>query len=133
VSTSNVVNPGLVSVADQGDGPVVVDQAVSVARPSTNSGPTARGLAYADGPVVVDQEIKVTSPSTNSGPTARGLDYADGEVKVDQPVTVSPPMTAGRSVNGGLDSPLRPGAAEVTQNNVAGQVYGVGTPANVFV
>jgi hypothetical protein len=78
VSTSNVVNPGIVNVADQGDGPVVVDQAISVARPSSNSGPAARGLDYADGSVVVDQEVAVARPSTNSGPTARGLTYADG-------------------------------------------------------
>jgi hypothetical protein len=104
VSTKNVVNPGSVNVADQ-----------------------------ADGPVVVDQEIKVTSPSTNSGPTVRGLTYADGELSVDQPVTVSPAMTAGRNVEGGTASPLSPNVTNSTQNNVAGQVYGTGSPANVFV
>lgn len=104
MSTKNVVNPGLVNVADQGDGPTVVDQEVTVSHPSTNSGPTARGLTYADGPVVVDQEV-----------------------------TVTPAMTAGRSVAGGTYSPLRPNASSVTQNNVAGQVYGTGTPQNVFV
>jgi hypothetical protein len=132
VSTSNVVNPGSVSAADQADGPVVVDQAVSASSPSTNSGPTARGLTYADGPVSVDQAV-AKSPSTNSGPTARGLTYADGEVSVDQPVTVTPPMTAGRTVEGGTYSPEKPNVVDVTANNVAGQVYGTGTPANVFV
>jgi hypothetical protein len=104
VSTTNVVNPGLVNVAGQ-----------------------------SDGPVVVDQEITVTRPSTNSGPTARGITYADGEVKVDQEITVSPAMTAGRTVDGGLASPTRPGVVTTTLNNVAGQVYGSGTPHNVFV
>jgi membrane protease subunit (stomatin/prohibitin family) len=75
VSTANVVNPGLVNVADQADGPTSVDQAV----------------------------------------------------------TVSPPLTAQRSVDGGEFSPERPDVLEVTQNNVAGQVYGTGTPADVFV
>jgi hypothetical protein len=103
VSTTNVVNPGTVNVSDQSDGPVVVDQSVKVSSPSTNSGSTARGLSYADGPVVVDQTVKVT-----------------------------PAMTAGRTVDGGLASPTKPGAVSVTQNNVAGQVYGAGSPTNVF-
>lgn len=133
MSTANVVNPGLVNVADQGDGRVAVDQAVSAASPSTNSGPTARGLAHADGPVVVDQPVTVSSPSTNSGPTARGLEYADGPVVVDQEVKVTPPMTAGRTVEGGTFSPAGPNVANVTQNNVAGQVFGTGTPRDVFV
>jgi hypothetical protein len=60
-------------------------------------------------------------------------DQADGPTSVDQPVTVSPPLTARRSVDGGASSPERPGVAEVTQNNVAGQVYGTGTPAEIFV
>jgi hypothetical protein len=104
VSTNNVVNPGLVNVAAQGDGRTVVDQ-----------------------------EIRVTSPSTNSGPTARGLTYADGPVVVDQEVTVTPAMTAVRTVEGGTSSPLSPHVVNTTQNNVVGQVYGSGTPANVFV
>lgn len=104
MNPNNVVNPGSVNVADQ-----------------------------ADGPVVVDQTVTATSPSTNSGPTSRGLDYADGELSVDQPVTVSPTMTAGRTVEGGLDSPVRPATISVTQNNVADQVYGAGSPINVFV
>jgi hypothetical protein len=104
VNPNNVVNPGLVNVADQGDGRTVVDQ-----------------------------EITVSRPSTNSGPTARGLTYADGEVSVDQPVTVSPAMTAGRNVAGGTASPVKPNTSSVTENNVVGQVYGTGTPQNVFV
>jgi hypothetical protein len=104
VSTNNVVNPGLVNVADQADGPVVVDQEIKVTRPSSNSGPTRQGITYADGPVVVDQEV-----------------------------TVTPAMTAVRTVEGGTSSPLSPNTVNTTQNNVVGQVYGTGTPANVFV
>ena len=104
MSTINVVNPGLVNVADQ-----------------------------ADGPVAVDQEITVTSPSSTSGPTAQGISRADGEVKVEQPVTVSPAMTASRTVEGGSFSPLGPRVVSTTSNNVAGQIYGTGTPSNVHV
>jgi hypothetical protein len=132
VSTNNVVNPGLVNVADQADGPVVVDQEIKVTRPSSNSGPTAQGIAYANGPTSADQAVKV-SPSTNAGPTVRGLTYADGPVVVDQEVTVTPAMTAVRTVEGGTSSPLSPRTINTTQNNVVGQVYGTGTPANVFV
>ncbi len=99
----NVVNPGLVNVADQADGLVSVDQAVK------------------------------TSPSTNAGPTSLGLTYADGEMAVDQPVTVSPATTAQRTVDGGLYSPESPNVTNTTQNTVVGQVYGTGTPSNVFV
>ena len=60
-------------------------------------------------------------------------DQADGRTSVDQPVTVSPPQTAQKSVDGGEFSPEGPNVVNVTQNNVAGQVYGTGTPANVFV
>ena len=38
-----------------------------------------------------------------------------------------------RSVDGGASSPEGPDVLEVTQNNVAGQVYGTGTPTDVFV
>lgn len=60
-------------------------------------------------------------------------DQADGPTSVDQPVTVSPPLTARESVDGGEFSPLSPNVVSTTQNNVAGQVYGTGTPADVFV
>ena len=102
MSSNNVVNPGLVNVADQADGLVVVDQAVT------------------------------TSPSTNAGPTEQGLTYADGEVSVEQPVTVTPPMTAQRTVEGGTYSPLTPSVVNTTENNVVNQTYGTGTPLNVF-
>lgn len=101
IITSN--NPGVVNVADQADGPLSVDQSVRV------------------------------GPSTNSGPTERGLDYADGPVTTDQAVTVTPPMTARLTVDAGVASPLKPGAVSVTPNNVDGKLYGIGTPVNVYV
>ena len=45
MGTTNVVNPGLVNVADEADGETRVDQAVTVT-PSSNAGPT---VSVADG------------------------------------------------------------------------------------
>ena len=103
MSTTNIANPGLVNVADQSDGPILLDQSVGY------------------------------SPSQSAVPTARGLAYAGGTVSRDQTVTVAPSSNAGQNVDGGLYSPEGPVVTEVTFNNVAGQVYGTGTPANVFV
>lgn len=105
MSTTNVVNPGLVNVADQGDGLISVDQPVKV------------------------------GPSTNPGPVVAGLDSAPGlgTDSPDQPVTVSPPQTANTSVAGGTYSPTSPNTENVITNNVVEQVYGTGSPTNVFV
>jgi hypothetical protein len=105
MSYQNVVNPGLVNVADQGDGLVVVDQPVKVST-STNPGPLVQGLTSAPG---------------------LGVDVPD------QPVTISPAMTAQSTVQGGTYSPSKPNVTTVITNNVAGQVYGTGSPSNVFV
>jgi len=48
------------------------------------------------------------------------------------------PSSPGSSVepgvtNAGTASPVSPDTENVPQNNVAGQVYGQGTPQNVFV
>jgi len=59
-------------------------------------------------------------------------DQADGLTSVDQEITVTAPMTAQRSVDGGASSPEGPNVINTTQNNVAGQVYGTGTPVNVY-
>lgn len=101
----DVTNPGVVNAADQGDGPTVVDQPVTTG-PSSNEGPLV-------------QAGSAVSGSGTTGP--------------DQPVTVTPPMTAERTVEGGTYSPQSPVTEEVVENNVVNQVYGQGTPANVFV
>lgn len=44
MSDQNVVNPGLVNVADEADGRVSVDQAVT-SSPSSNPGPTVSVVA----------------------------------------------------------------------------------------
>jgi hypothetical protein len=101
----NVVNPDLVDVADQGDGPTVVDQPV-LAGPSTNPGELVQGIAGAPG---------------------LGNDLPD------QPVTTGPSTNPGATVAGGTYSPQSPSTINTTQNTVVGQVYGQGDPSSVFV
>ncbi len=98
-------NPGLVNVADQGDGLLTVDQPVTVG-PSTNSGVTVQGISAANGPHSLSSY---------------------------QPGNVTPAMTAQSTIQGGTYSPQSPNTEEVTPNNVVEQVYGQGTPANVYV
>ena len=151
----NVVNPGLVNVADQADGLTVVDQQITVG-PSTNSGPVVQAADQADGRTVIDQQITV-GPSTNSGPIVQAADQGDGLTVVDQPVTITPAMTAQRNVDGGFQGPsgdvaantspsqnsgpdinggtYQPGGVptDTQQNTIVGQIYGVGQPTNVYV
>jgi len=135
MSYNNVVNPGLVNVADQGDGLTVVNQTIATG-PSTNPGPVVAGLASAPGLGAdsPDQPVRVSS-STNPGPLAAGLTAAPGlgADSPDQPVTISPAMTAGSTVQGGTASPSSKNVTTVITNNVVGQVYGTGSPSNVFV
>lgn len=60
-------------------------------------------------------------------------DQGDGPTSVDQPVTTGPSGNPGPVVEGGTYSPQGPDTEEVIANNVAGQVYGTGTPSDVFV
>jgi hypothetical protein len=121
MSDTNVVNPGSVNVADQSDGEIKINQAVTVSRPSGNSGPTAQGIAFADGMVRKDQAVTI-SPSTNSGPIAQGGDLAPGRgVAATDPSDVTPAMTAQRSVNGGTASPTSPNTINTTQDTVVTQ------------
>ena len=101
-----VTNPDLVDVADEG----------------------YVGLPRPDQPVT-------TGPSQNSGSlvAAASSEPGVGADAPDQPVTTGPSQSAGPTVAGGTFSPQSPSTANVTSNNVAGQVYGTGTPANVFV
>jgi len=115
----DVTNPGSINVADQGDGPTTVDQPVTVG-PSSNPGPLVQAGAEAPGlgPDDPDQSVKVgPSQSAASAQTAQSM---TGE-------TVEPGLT-----NAGTYSPQSPDTLNVTQNNVAGQVYGRGTPKNVY-
>jgi hypothetical protein len=92
MSDSNIVNPGLVNVADQADGMVKKDQPVTV------------------------------SPSSNAGPITQGGDLAPGRgVAATDPPDVTPAMTAQRNVDGGTFSPASPGTINTTQNTVITQ------------
>jgi hypothetical protein len=101
-----VTNPDLVDVADQG-----YDSSPSPDQPVT------------------------TGPSQSSGPlvAAASAKPGVGADAPDQPVTTGPSQNGGRLVEGGTFSPQSPDTANVVANNVADQVYGTGTPANVFV
>ena len=103
MSTDNVVNPGLVNVADQAQAPVSVDQAVTV------------------------------SPSSDAGPTVQAGSPAPGEGVANAASTVTPPMTAGTTVQGGTFSPEGPNVDDVTANTVVEQQYGQGSPTDVYV
>jgi hypothetical protein len=92
MSDTNIVNPGLVNVADQSDGEIKIDQAVTV------------------------------SPPSNAGPTTQGGDLAPGRgVAETDPSDVTPPMTAQRSINGGTASPVSPNTISTTEDTVVTQ------------
>jgi hypothetical protein len=54
-------------------------------------------------------------------------------VTADQPVTVGPSQNSGGLVQGGTASPTSANCDNTTENTVINQVYGTGTPKNVFV
>jgi len=128
---ADVTNPGLVNVADQGDGPLTVDQSVTTS-PSSNAGSLVDAADQGDGPLTVDQAV-TTSPSSNAGPLVDAADQGDGPLTIDQPVTVGPPQVALLDVNAGGGSPASSRTDDVISNTVVGQVYGQGTPVEVFV
>jgi hypothetical protein len=102
----NVVDPGLVDVVAQGDGPLSVDQPV------------------------------VKSPSTNPGPLVPADDEAPGTGtdSPDQPVTVSRPATTGlNTVDADVFSPQSANTINTTENTVINQVYGSPNPPDVYV
>lgn len=88
----DTTNPGLVNVANQGDGLNTVDQPVLVG-PSTNPGPTVQGANMEPGNGSV-----VTSPSD-----------------------VSPSSNAGPIIDGDLASPTSPDTINTTENTVIDQ------------
>jgi hypothetical protein len=146
----NVTNPGSVNVADQGDGRTVIDQEILVG-PSYNPGPVVASgsRGFGQGDADPDQPVKV-GPSTNPGPLvqAGAEGFGVGDADPNQPVTVGPSQSSASSqtaasrpgetvepglTNAGTFSPLTPDVLNTTENTVVNQVYGIGTPRNVFV
>jgi hypothetical protein len=130
-------NPGTTNVADEafGVGLATPNQPVKTGT-STNPGPVVQGLASVPGlGAPASRQTVQAGPSTNAGPLTQGGSYAPGlgTDAPDQPVTVSPSQNSGRLVQGGTASPTSPNCENTIENNVVGQVYGVGSPTNVFV
>jgi hypothetical protein len=101
----------------------------------TNPGSTnAADEGFGVGPIRPNQPV-TTGPSTNPGPLDQSGDFkpGQGDASPDQPVTVGPSSNAGGIVQAGTASPTSPDCENITTNNVVGQVYGTGTPANVYV
>lgn len=103
MSTENVVNPGVVNVADQADGPLSVEQCVQTG-PSQNPGPLTSG--------------------SGAGP-ALGA-------PANQAVTVGPTAVGKVTVDGGVYSPTKADCIDTTENNVVNQTYGSAWPENVY-
>jgi hypothetical protein len=108
---ADVTNPGSVNVANEGfgRGPVAPNQPVTLG-PGTNPGPI----------VPADREAPGRGPDSP-----------------DQPVTVSPSQNAGvlglgGLIQGGSASPTSPNCQNTTENTVVNQIYGTGTPKNVY-
>ena len=107
MSDINIVNPGLVNVANQGNGLTKIDQEITV------------------------------GPSTNPGPLTQGGDLAPGKgVAGPSPSDVTPAMTAQKSIDGGTASPVSPNTEDTTANTVVGEPSSVQQyfkTVNVFV
>ena len=113
-------NPGAINVADQGDGLTVVDQPVTTG-PSTNPGPLVQAGSEGFGTDEAFPDQPVTVGPSQSSASALTATNIPGEI-------VEPGVT-----NAGTYSPVSPNTENVTPNNVVGQVYGQGTPKNVYV
>ena len=136
-SPSDVTNPGSVNAGSESFGldPIAPNQPVRTG-PSTNPGPTVSGLASAPGrgPSSPNQPVTV-SPSSNAGPITQGGSYKPGlgDVDVNQPVTVGPSQNSGVLVAADVASPTKPDCINTIENNVVDQVYGTGSPTNIYI
>jgi len=153
---ADVFTPGSVRAADEAfDGlPAQVPSFVQVpAQISPNNvdgggsqvdGPIVDSLALSGTPSDPNQTILITPQQTSTnnvdgdgssvdGPVVSSLAISGTPSDPAQTVHVIPPQTANTNVDGGTFSPQSVNTINTTQNNVAGQVLGTGTPANVFV
>lgn len=134
---SDVTNPGSVNAGSEGFGlgPIAPNQPVGTG-PGTNPGPTVAGLVASPSQkqTSVDQPVTV-SPSSNAGPLDQAGSYKPGlgDAGPDQPVTVGPSQNSGQLIQGGTASPTSPDCLNTTQNNVVGQTFSTGLPANVYI
>ena len=131
---SDVTNPGVVTVADEAyDGlPINVpafDQVPASTSPNNvNAGSAVAGKGTAD-----NSPGFSTVPVQHSPNNTDGGGSSVGPLSADQAVLVSTPGVSLNNVPGANYKPGNATLTDVTANNVAGQVYGTGTPANVFV
>lgn len=152
----NNTNPDLVDVADQGyDGlpsqvppigstPASISPTNADGGGSSVDGPISSSIATSGGPTDGNQTIDVAPTqvhrlnldgggSSVDGPISSSVATSGGPTDANQTVDITPPQTAQTNVNGGTFSPQSPNTSNTTQNNIAGQTYGTGTPRNVFV
>ena len=135
---ANVTDPGMVNVEDQAFNGLPVQVPPFVQIPATTSPNNALGSTALPTGIGVSAQ----APAFVQTPATTGPNQADGddpsqvrpvEQAVNQPIQVGLPQVAGTTIQGGTASPLSANVITTTQNNVAGQRYGTGTPANVFV
>ena len=131
---TNVVNPGLVNVADEAyDGfPADFRASNGVTQPVTISPNNKIEEGGNKRPFVVDQEI-IVGPSQSAGPSLDGGASSAKLTTIDQEIVVGPSQNSGGSIDGGTFSPTSPNVQNTTQNTVVNQVYGTGSPINVNV
>jgi hypothetical protein len=121
MSDTTVTNPGLVNVADQGDGLTVIDQAIATG-PSTNAGKIAQAAKHAPGKGVAAPSPPNVTPAMTAQESVSAADGAPGlGTASPSPGDVTPAMTAQRSVDGGTASPVSPNTANTTANTVIGE------------
>ena len=92
-----------VNVADQGDGPLSVDQTVEVG-PSSNPGPLVSAANKGGQPA----NSQTVGPSSNPGPRVNVADQGDGETSVDQAVEVGPSSNPGPLVSADAEGLVEP-------------------------
>jgi hypothetical protein len=130
---ADVTNPGTVNVADQAFGVGLPTQIVqtNIREPVNTSPNNEDGGDSEVETLVVDQPVTV-SPASAFVTDLMGDGGDARPVVIEQPVTVTPQTTPVLVLDGGN---FHPGGVpiDIIENDVVGQVYGVGTPINVFV
>ena len=131
---SDVTNPGVVNVADEAyDGlPINVPAFDQVPASSSVNNVNAGSAVAGTGTAATSPDFR-TVPVQHSPNNLDGGGSSVGPLSADQAVLVSSPGPGMTTVQGDKFKPGNDQLIDVVANNVAGQVYGTGTPANVFV